>query len=63
MKYKIIVCDLDGTLLDGNANLSQENYDACASEKKHLCTIPDCGHGLAFLIDPEGYKKALKTFD
>ena len=43
--------------------MSQENYDACASEKKHLCTIPDCGHGLAFLVDPEGYKKALKTFD
>ena len=43
--------------------MSKENFEACASECKHLCTIPDCGHGLAFLVDPEGYKKALKTFD
>lgn len=43
--------------------MSRENYDACASEKKHLCLIPETGHGLAYVIDPEGYKKALKTFD
>lgn len=43
--------------------MSKENFDACGSENKHLCTIPDCGHGLAFVIDPEGYKKALRTFE
>ena len=43
--------------------MSRENYDACASEQKHLCLIPDTGHGLAYLIDPEGYKQALRTFD
>lgn len=43
--------------------MSQENFEACGSEKKHLCTIDDCGHGLAYLIDPEGYKKALRTFE
>jgi len=43
--------------------MSKENFDACASEKKHLCTIDHCGHGLAYLIDPDGYKQALKTFD
>ena len=40
-----------------------ENYEACASDRKHLFTVPNTGHGLAYIIDPEGYKKALKTFD
>ena len=43
--------------------MSKENFDACGSAKKHLCTIDNCGHGLAFVIDPEGYKKALKMFE
>ena len=43
--------------------MSWENFDACGSEHKHLCTIDDCGHGLAYVIDPEGYKKALRTFE
>ncbi len=43
--------------------MSKENFEACGSEKKHLCTIDDCGHGLAYLIDPEGYKNALQTFE
>ena len=43
--------------------MSQENYSACRSEQKHLFTVPDTGHGLAYIIDPEGYKKALRTFE
>lgn len=43
--------------------MSRENFDACASKQKHLCTIDNCGHGLAYVIDPEGYKNALKTFE
>lgn len=43
--------------------MSKENFDACGSKKKHLCTIDNCGHGLAFVIDPDGYKQALQTFE
>ena len=43
--------------------MSKENFDACASKQKHFITIDNCGHGLAFVIDPEGYKKALRTFE
>lgn len=43
--------------------MSKENFDACASEQKHLFTIPHTGHGLAYIIDPEGYKNALRTFE
>ncbi len=44
MKYKIIVCDLDGTLLDGNANLSQENYDAITElSKLGILFVPNTG--------------------
>ena len=44
-------------------SMSEENYKACASEQKHLFTVANTGHGLAYLIDPEGYKQALKTFE
>jgi len=43
--------------------MSKENFESCGSEKKHLCTIDNCGHGLAYVIDPERYKKALRTFE
>lgn len=43
--------------------MSKENYSACQSEQKHLFTVPDTGHGLSYIIDPEGYKKALRVFD
>ena len=28
MSYKIFACDLDGTLLDDNSNVSKDNFDA-----------------------------------
>ena len=42
-------------------SMSQENYEACAA-KKRLVTVPGAGHGLSILLDPEGYKTAMKEF-
>ena len=41
--------------------MSQKNYDACASTKKLVC-IPGAGHGLSYLIDPPGYLSTLRDF-
>ncbi|MBO5892131.1 MAG: alpha/beta hydrolase [Oscillospiraceae bacterium] len=41
--------------------MSQENYNACTS-KKQLVTIPNAGHGLCYLVDPEQYLSTLKRF-
>lgn len=41
--------------------MSKDNFDACASTKK-LVTIPGAGHGLCYLVDPEGYLKAAREF-
>ena len=41
--------------------MSKINYDACNS-KKMLVTIPNAGHGLAYLVDPEKYLSTLKDF-
>lgn len=38
--------------------MSVRNYEACAA-KKMLFTVPDAGHGLSYLIDPDGYVNAL----
>lgn len=43
MKYKLLACDLDGTLLDDNSNVSKENLDAIGELTKlgiefALCT-------------------------
>lgn len=43
------------------AQMSQENYDACAG-KKRLVTVPGAGHGMCYLIDPNGYLQALREF-
>jgi Cof subfamily protein (haloacid dehalogenase superfamily) len=44
MKYKLIVCDLDGTLLDSNASLSQENYDAITElSEMGIIFVPNTG--------------------
>lgn len=44
MKYKIIVCDLDGTLLDNNADMSKENYDAIMElSKLGILFVPNTG--------------------
>lgn len=41
--------------------MSKTNYDACPG-KKQLVTIPNAGHGLSYLVDPETYLKTLKDF-
>lgn len=41
--------------------MSRENYAACPASKR-LVTVPDAGHGLAFILDQEGYVRALKEF-
>ena len=41
--------------------MSQVNYDACPSRKR-LVTTPGAGHGLCYLVDPEGYLQAAHEF-
>lgn len=41
--------------------MSQRCYDACASRKR-IITVPGAGHGLSYLLDPEGYRQAMKEF-
>ena len=41
--------------------MSKRNYDACPT-RKMLVTVPGAGHGMSYLIDPEGYLKALNDF-
>jgi fermentation-respiration switch protein FrsA (DUF1100 family) len=41
--------------------MSKVNFDACPSRKK-LVTIPGAGHGLSYLVDPEGYLQAMREF-
>jgi len=43
------------------AQMSQENFDACAS-RKMLVITPGAGHGLCYPVDPEGYLAALREF-
>lgn len=42
-------------------NMSWETYDICPTRKK-LVTIPGAGHGLSYLVDPDGYLDALADF-
>ncbi len=41
--------------------MTLENYNACTAPKK-LLTVPGAGHGMCYLLDPEGYLKTLKEF-
>ncbi len=41
--------------------MSRENYAACISPKR-LVTVPGAGHGLAYMVDPDGYLNALREF-
>lgn len=41
--------------------MSWENFAACTGKKK-LVTVPHAGHGLSILLDPEGYRAAMKEF-
>ena len=42
--------------------MSEENYNACASEKKRLVITKGAGHGLCFIVDTEGYFRELNDF-
>ena len=42
--------------------MSRICYEACASAKKKLVTVPGAGHGLSYPVDPEGYIEALREF-
>lgn len=41
--------------------MSRENYEACASEKT-LFTVPGAGHTLCYMVDRQGYRKAVNEF-
>ena len=41
--------------------MSEKMYEVCPA-RKALFKVPNAGHGLACLIDPEGYYKALRSF-
>ena len=41
--------------------MSRDNYEACTAPKR-LVTTPGAGHGLCYLVDPEGYLQALREF-
>ena len=43
-------------------DMSVRLYEACASEKKKLVTIPGAGHGLAFPVGRDEYVNALAEF-
>ena len=42
-------------------DMSRENFAACTGEKL-LVTVPNAGHGLSVLLDPEWYRAAMKLF-
>ena len=42
--------------------MSEENFKACASEKKRLVITPGAGHGLCFPVDTESYLRELREF-
>lgn len=39
-------------------NMTYENYKACGS-KKHLLIVPGAGHGMSYILDKQGYEKAV----
>lgn len=42
-------------------DMSRENFEACASVKRLVIT-PGAGHGLCYVVDPEGYLQSLREF-
>ncbi len=42
-------------------DMSRLNYEACTAEKK-LVIVPGAGHGLSYILDGDGYIKALQEF-
>lgn len=41
--------------------MSRISYEACVAPKR-LHTVPGAGHGLGYLVDPEGYLETLREF-
>ncbi len=41
--------------------MSKEIYQACASEKAYF-PVPKAGHGMSYIVDTDGYEKAVKEF-
>ncbi len=42
-------------------DMSREIYDACPGPKMRV-TFPDAGHGLSYIVDTEGYRRAVTRF-
>ena len=42
--------------------MSEENYNACISERKRLVVTKGAGHGLCFVVDMDGYFRELDEF-
>ncbi len=42
--------------------MSKKNFELCVSNKQ-LFTVPKAGHGLSYLVDPEGYLAAFREFE
>lgn len=42
-------------------DMSRANYEACVAPKR-LFTVANAGHGMSYLLDNDGYFKALKEF-
>lgn len=43
-------------------SMSLENFEVCSAPKK-LLTVPGAGHGLAYVVDPDGYIAALREIE
>ena len=43
--------------------MSVANFNACSHKVKKLVSVENAGHGLAYLMDTEGYFKAIREFD
>ena len=43
-------------------DMSRINHEACTAEKR-MVTVPGAGHGLAYLVDSDGYLQALREFN
>ena len=41
--------------------MTYENYKACAAEKR-LLIVPGAGHGMSYILNKEGYEKAVLEF-
>ena len=42
--------------------MSRRNFEACASSKKQLVTVPGAGHGLSYPEAPETYLQTMREF-